>query len=372
MRIRITALALAMALALTGCGWMDGEYVSVVPHEEQSVTMRTDTVSVSNYAQLVSVMEQLVTACSESCVIDVSGYSQNAVERAMNLVCRYIREVYPLGAYAVEEVRYELGTNSGRPAVAVSISYRRSRTEVQRLRKKADMEGVAVTVRTALDDHASRVAVLVDQYAPMDFVQLVRDYARENPQRVMEIPEVSEGIYGTGTSRVVELSFTYQNSREALRQMQAQVRPVFEAAALYVSGEGSQKQKLAQLFSFLMERFDYKQETSITPSYSLLCYGVGDCRAFAEVYAAMCRRAGLECLVVTGTRAGEPWTWNIVANDGYYFHVDLLRCAAEGGFRERIDTEMEGYVWDYSTYPACDWTAPPPETEETEAGSGLS
>ena len=271
-----------------------------------------------------------------------------------------------MGAYAVEDIGYELGTSNGRPAVAVSISYRRSRTEIQRIRKKADMDGLAATVRTALDDHASRVAVLVNQYTETDFDQLIQDYARENPQKVMEVPQVSEGIYGSGRARVVELSFTYQNSREALRQMQAQVKPVFEAAALYVSGQGSQRQKLSQLYGFLMERFDYKQETSITPAYSLLCHGVGDSRAFAEVYAAMCRRAGLESMVVTGTKAGEPWTWNIVRDGEEYYHVDLLRSSGEGGFREYTDAEMTGYVWDYSTYPACRGLPQMPEPAQTD------
>ena len=109
-----------------------------------------------------------------------------------------------------------------------------------------------------------------------------------------------------------------------------------------------------------MVRFDYKLDPSITPAYSLLRYGVGDSRAFATVYAAMCRRVGLECQVVAGTKAGEPWFWNIVCDDGLHFHVDLLR----GNYRGMLDGEMGGYVWDYSGYPACDQT--PDRTENPE------
>jgi len=123
----------------------------------------------------------------------------------------------------------------------------------------------------------------------------------------------------------MELTFTYQTSRDALRQMQSQVKPVFDAASLYVSGDGEDRQKLSQLYAFLMERFDYKIETSITPAYSLLRHGVGDSRAFATVYAAMCRLAGLECMTVTGTHAGDPWTWNIVLDEkGGPNHVSNL------------------------------------------------
>ncbi len=46
------------------------------------------------------------------------------------------------------------------------------------------------------------------------------------------------GLYpDSGTSRVVELKFTYQTSRDSLRQMQPQVQRVFDSAALYISSD---------------------------------------------------------------------------------------------------------------------------------------
>ena len=192
-----------------------------------------------------------------------------------------------------------------------------------------------------------------DSYEQMDFGQIVRDYAMDHPQNVMETPQVTSEVYGIGQTRVVELTFAYQTSRDSLRTMQSQVQPVFDSAVLYVSGEGSQSQKYSQLYAFLMERFDYTVETSITPAYSLLRHGVGDSRAFATVYAAMCRAAGLDCIVVTGTRSGDPWVWNIICQDDVYYHVDLLRCNENGRFRRLLDEDMAGYVWDYSAYPRC-------------------
>ena len=148
--------------------------------------------------------------------------------------------------------------------------------------------------------------------------------------------------------------------------MQGQISPMFRSAVLYVSGDAEDNRKLSQLFSFLMERFDYKLETSITPSYSLLRHGVGDAKAFAVVYAAMCRAAGLNCQVVTGTRAGEPWYWNLVEDNGIYFHVDLLQSSADGAFTEKTDDMMAGYVWDYSEYPASRLPESPPESQPQE------
>jgi hypothetical protein len=270
---------------------------------------------------------------------------EQTVERTLSMT--------PLGAYAVEAVDWELGNSGGKPAIALEITYRRSLTEIRGIHRVSDMDAAARTIEEALSDHAASLVLEVAVYEDADIHQLVSDYVQRYPQYVMETPEVTVGVYPeSGQTRIVELKFTYQNSRESLRQMQAQVRTVFEAASLYVSGDASEHQKLSQLYGFLTERFDYKMDTSITPSYSLLCHGVGDSRAFAEVYAAMCRQAELECLIVTGTRDGAPWTWNMVRDGERYYHVDLLR--QSGSFREFSDMEMGGYVWDYSAYPVCD------------------
>lgn len=352
MRKKAVVLALLAALLLTGCSWMDGDYVYVEPYVIQGAETHAGNVSASDYAELVQVLESLVDSGTETCTIDIGEFNKEEPASFITAACRNIRSSSAMGAYAVENITYELGTNNGRPAVAVTITYHRSRAEILRIRRLKDMEELTEAIHTALSDHAVRVVFLVEEYAEADLQTIIRDYAKEHPQDLMEIPQLSEGIYGTEASRVVELNFTYQNSRESLRQMQSQVRTVFEAASLYVSGDASDHQKFSQLSGFLTERFDYKMDTSITPSYSLLYHGVGDSRAFAEVYAAMCRQAGLECMIVTGTRDGAPWTWNMILDGEGYYHVDLLR--SSGSFREYSDMEMSGYVWDYSAYPVCD------------------
>ena len=136
--------------------------------------------------------------------------------------------------------------------------------------------------------------------------------------------------------------------------MQNYVQPVFHAASLNVSGEDEESVMFSRMYAFLMERNDYQVETSITPAYSLLRHGVGDSKAFATVYAAMCSDAGLECHVISGTRSGEPWVWNLICQDGVYYHVDLLRSNAAGELNLHSDNEMDGYVWDYTAYPAAE------------------
>ena len=116
----------------------------------------------------------------------------------------------------------------------------------------------------------SGFVLYVENYQQTDFVQLVNEYAFSYPNEVMKAPKVTANVYPqSGSTRVVELDFQYQ------------------------------KGKVALLYSFQMNRHTYDIQTTDTPAYSLLCHGVGDSRAFAMVYAAICRISGLDCQVVS-------------------------------------------------------------------------
>lgn len=358
---------LLVSFLLSGCGFLDGSYVSVKPHQEQKQTSQLSAISASNYLELMDALSDLVASGTESATIHVAQYPASSVESGMAVAIRHVMENDPIGAYAVENIEYEVGYSGGQPAVAVQIKYLHNRFEIRQIRKAVNMEEAGSILENALKNYEPSVVILVENYLSYDLVQQVQDFAEANPHLVMEVPQVAAEVYGNSRQRVLELNFTYQTGRGDLRQMQNQVKPVFEAAVLYVSAGASQWQKYSQLYGFLMERFDYTLETSITPAYSLLHHGVGDSRAFATVFAAMCEAADLECEVVKGTRSGEPWCWNMVNDNGHYYHVDLLRCNAQGRYMEKTDVQMQGYVWDYSAYPACTGAVQPQEETEPEA-----
>lgn len=350
---RVTALLAIVCLLLCGCsGWRDGYHYSVRPHKVENDQADSDNTHISQYSELLTALTNLVQVGTEHGVLYAANYDQTQLSQDMPKAIRQTMETDPIAAYAVEEIEWQMGMSSGVNAVAVDIHYLHDRSEIRNIRRVANVEEAWKFIAGELDNCASGVVLELDHYEETDFVQLVEDYADENPQSVMEKPQITANLYPeSGTARVLELKFTYQTSRESLRNMQSQVTPVFASAALYVSGDGLEREKFSQLYSFLTERYDYQFETSITPAYSLLRHGVGDAKAFATVYAAMCRGANLSCSVVTGTRWGEPWTWNLVEEDGVYYHVDILRCMETGSFREWRGEEMEGYVWDYSAYP---------------------
>ncbi len=349
---------LALCLVLGGCSMYEGRYSHVVPHQLSSVQNQSQTLRARSTEELCAVLDSLVASTTSNAAIYIERIAEEDLKTVLLSAADYMRSESPMGTFALEDISLETGTNRGRTVVAAELSFNRSAVEIRQIITAGDIAQARVEVENALVACRPRLALLILEYQDTDFIQMVADLSRENIQNIMEQPYVAEEVFGTGGSRVVELNFSYENSRDALRAMQAQVQPIFNAANLYVSGDTEDSQKYSHLYAFLMERFDYTFETSITPAYSLLMHGVGDSRTFAYVYAAMCRNAGLSCDVVTGTRNGEPWIWNRVMYDENEYYVDLIRSSRGGNFWAMRPADMAGYVWDYSQLAS-------PETEST-------
>lgn len=346
--VYIAALVVVLCAGLTGCGlWMDGEYLSVTPHQEQNVGAADTVVEISSYSQLPDVLTELVNSGAASGAVAAPQMNLSELRNNLDEVVAYVKQETPIGAYAVENITYEIGTNRGDFAIAFHIDYYINRSNILRIKEAESTEDAVSLIGSAMDSCEDSLVVLIADYQTADFSQVVRNYAYNNPKTVMEIPQVTAKVYPEeGQSRVIELRFTYQTDRETLMEMQELVESVFTSAELYVREFTKVRDIYSRLFSFLMERHEYSYDTSVTPSYSLLHKGVGDSRAFANVYAAMCRQVGLDCRVISGTKNGTPWCWNTVRFRGEYYHVDLIQCSMDGEFTMLSDAEMHEYFWE--------------------------
>lgn len=356
MKRKMMALLLALSLLLSGCSalLLDGEYVYTQPHVNGDVLGDETGIHADNYNELYNALCAMVEAGQEKGVIFVSAYDRNDVTSDAKKAVQKLRQGHPLTAYAVLDINTVLGTTGGEAALAVQITYLHDRAELLQIREVSNIQLAGERIKNALSACEVGVVLLVHNYTAVDFVQIVEDYAMEHPEYVIEQPRVTVNVYpDSGRDRVVEVQFTYQNSRDILREMQNKVQTMFTSASLYVSADKQQQDKFYHLYTFITERFDFRLEHSITPAYSLLLHGIGDHRAFATVYAAMCAREKLKCYVVNGSRNGEAHTWNIICVDGVYYHVDLLRNLSSGEFKMMADDEMLDYIWDYDSYPAC-------------------
>ena len=351
--LSVGCIAAMLCVLLSGCWlWMDGHYEFVTPHQDQSMQTEKTVVNVASVSRLTDTLVQMVEDGTTKGVISLANSSSATISIYMESAIRHIKTRTAIGAYTVNEIAYEIGENGELSTIAVTIDYRHNRSEILKMAHVTRMGEATDLVYDALESCQSSIAFRVDEYEETDFSQLVSNYALDNPDLIMECPQIKTSIYPQeGKERIVELIFTYQTSLETLKFMQEKVAAIFTSAELYVPQDAQVRAQYAQIYSFLMERFDYSISSTTTPAYSLLYEGVGDSHAFATVYATMCRKAGLECWVVTGTRNEVPWTWNLVYFRGGYYHLDLLYSYEVGGFTAMSASVMENYTWDYSAYP---------------------
>ncbi len=351
MKKTVLLFIICILIALCGCSsWLNGSYVSIKPHKEQNFQQEQILLTPKNYDDLEQILIAMVRSGQQKKTISMEKMKDNWQDFVDDAV-DYIKNTFPMGAYAVQDIVCDIGVSGKKPALAVEISYRRSIAEIGAVQKVETQEDISDILHDALRAYDLSVALSFEEYKKIDYTEIVRDFALFNPHYVMEVPRVSVMTYPQeGEARIVELIFHYETSRTSMRQMQEQVARIFSASEIYVSGEGTESEKFSLMYSFLINRFEYDLRTSITPAYSLLHDGDGDNKAFASVYAAMCRQAGLDCKVISGTRAGEAWYWNLIVIDGEVYHLDLLRCREDGRFYYKTQQEMTDYVWDYSAY----------------------
>lgn len=347
---RVLLLIVCISTILSGCGlWMDGEYVSVTPNHSLDNNHTGDVIVVSSYQNICDMLTELIQNGTEKIVMRVTQMTEMQMQHNIDTAIDYVLRTNPIGAYAVDRITYDIGTSAGVSAIGVEIHYRRSRAEIMQIKHVDNMDAALLQIRVALDICGTGTVLKIKNYKAIDLAQYVENYVEQNPQKCMELPQVSVALYPQyGPERVMEVSFTYQTNRETMRMMQQAVSDVFKSAELYVNIDGEAMVQYSQLYSFLMERYEYTIDTSITPSYSLLRYGVGDSKAFAMVYAAMCRQIGLDCQAISGTKAGSAHHWNVLQVGDSRLHLDLLACNEAGAFAVHTDEEMKGYVWDYS------------------------
>ena len=351
-----------LAVLLGGCSWLhSGDYLSVTPHEaEYNEDQPEQTIHVRNYAELLSALQNLVDSRTEQGILDVSEYGQS-LEEELPKATQYITETYPLGAYAVRALNVVLDQSGASRRANVTIQYGATTQQMQQIQSVRGAQAAEEAAVQALERFSTSLVVQIANYEAPDFAGVVARYAAQHPESVMEMPTVTvRTVPETGDVRIAEVTFTYTNTYTQLSAMRLQVQLVFDSAKNYVSDLTEGPVIADRLCSFLMSRFDYTVGVTATPSYSLLCQGVGDSKAFAQVYAALCSQSGLRCYVVEGTRNGTPWYWNILEfGEGDVCHVDLLGDMSAKELVRRSDGEMEGYVWDAELYPAC----PEPEAQ---------
>lgn len=350
MKRRMATLILVIVLILCGCSDMfNGYYYSEKPHLLND-TVPEPSYTVGSIPDICSALGNAIANAQPHLTLVADGLDQMALEEMLRQAYLITLERDPLAAYAVDGMSSRLGQVDGKNVAVVSLEYLYGVKQLRSIPRVQTMEDAAEQIRDALDRCDGGLVLYVQQYEQRDVAQIVEEHAFRYPDRVMEVPRVLTGVYpNTGDARVVEIAFSYTTDRGSLKWSQELVDRRFDEVMEAAAQDVPDGEKYQLLWSSLMACGSGRYDTSITPAFSLLLQGVGDSKAYAQVYAAMCERMGLECQVVRGTKDGQAHCWVVIPMEEGLRHLDLL----SGEFQPCTDDRMEGFVWDPSVVPAC-------------------
>ena len=354
MRKMIFAVMAALMLLSTGCSSMlNRDYSSVTVHSATPTAEGdANTMRVQNYQELVNALIYLINQGEESGSIRYSGEEAD-FKKLMDEACLEVKQEDPLGAYAVDYIKYSVISIVGSYEADVQITYRRTREQVASIVDATGAAAIRSELSRALSYFDTEVVLRISYFEEDEayIQQLVRQAYLSNPATALDFPDAQVAMYPeSGQQRIVEVTLTYHQSLQTLESWRNSLSREAERICQPLT-ELTIKEKLDGITGPLQSMGAYSAQGGST-AYDALLGGGGDSQGVALAFSLLCRQVGITCSVVDGQKNGQSHFWNVVQTASGYRHVDLSRT---GSVTYNVDQTMtqQGYVWDTQQVPAC-------------------
>ena len=224
-RSLLTALLAALLmLSLPGCGsLLERSYASVTPHTQFSdESVGTSTLGAETYQGLVSALLHLVEEGEETGAVrlyqysSVTGSAASDVDRA----CQEVTREDPIGAYAVEYIRYDVQQTAAYYQVDVDITYRVPPEELTQVISVTASTAVARELQDLLPHQPSKVIFRIGYFTQEDSAASLRQAVEEAyAAQTLPLPQLTDiqvNLYPeNGQQRVAEILLTWADRAPA-------------------------------------------------------------------------------------------------------------------------------------------------------------
>ncbi len=368
-------LPLVLLLVLAGCS-KNSEYLSLHPHVEQHTQAPTVTETdpipvVSNRLELRGAILSLIDTWQEQGVLLIRDY-EGDVAQNLSEVMDYATREHPTGAYAVDYADAEIVEEEGKQMVKVSFVFRRSLAEINSIVLVDNNVAAYAKIKDALCNYNTALTLRIRHYSDQDFADSIVDYCMENPRLVAAIPRFSLKLYPEeGEHRIMEIHFTYPESKDSLREKLIELETPLQSALSYGKAGDTPRDRAQRMGNYLIRRQDQVLSDVVPtlPVYSLLADNIGHDLSYSMCYNDLCTSLGIQSRIITGTKNGETYYWNLLQFGEGTFHVDLRYYVEEGilTMTPLYDEDLlaMGYEWDQDSYPGAPMPPDTPTNTET-------
>lgn len=217
---KYTLLPLLLALSLlTGCGsLLERSYTAVTPHTQFSDESKNDAIlRAETYQGLVSALLYLVEQGEETGTVrlyqygSVTGTAASDVDQA----CLEVTQEDPLGAYAVDYIKYDVKQTPSYYQVEVKLAYAVDPEELSQVISVTGSTAVEQELRALLPDQSEKVVFRISYFTQEDSAETLRQAVQEAYQaQTRPLPPllgVEVKLYpDSGQQRVAEILLTWQ------------------------------------------------------------------------------------------------------------------------------------------------------------------
>ena len=356
MKRQLLAAVTALTLLLTsGCSaLLSRQYVHVTNHTATPTAEGDPSVlRAESYQELVNALVYFVSQGAESGTIRLYMDS-DAVETDLENACLEVDQEDPLGAYAVEYIKYSVNSVVTYNQADVQITYRRTKEQIASIVSVTGITAIRSELKSALASFAPEQVLRISYFdGDADYIMaLVREAYYAAPATALGMPQAEIVIYpDSGRQRIVEILLTYPLDLQELERRQLlleqELQKVLQSSAL------SQGHDALAAARAVLDAGTYLPDGGGT-AYDVLVEGGGSSEGLALAMTLLCQSLDLSCQVVQGTLDGQPHSWTVVETEAGWRHLDLtIFQQLDDPLLTDEELAARGYVWDTEAVPAC-------------------
>lgn len=352
----LAALLTALSLLLSGCSaLLEREYAQISPHntaptaEGDPSTLRADS-----YQELVNALIYLVGEGMEEGTVRLY-LDSDQVEDELEAACLEVVQEDPLGAYAVEFIKYSVSQVVAYTQADVQITYRRTREQVSSIVQATGTTAIRGELESALSSFAPACTLRISYFDGDE--DLIRTLARQAyyaaPASALGMPELEVTLYpDSGRQRIVEILLSYPLEPSVLEQRRGEIEKWLSQLGATLIGLADENLALAAARAILQEG-TYEPAGGNT-AYSLLENQSANSEGFALALAALLEHQNMACQVAQGQLGQEAHFWVVVQTESGWRHLDPTGFDGGSGTLHTDEEFLElGYSWPEGTLPAC-------------------
>lgn len=357
MKQALLAVLTAGTLLLSSCSTMlERDYSYVVPHNMTPTAAEGDPsiLRAENYQELVNALIYFVTQGAQEGSIRLYSDWED-VEVALDAACLEVVQEDPLGAYAVEYIKYSVSSVVTYYEADVQITYRRTKEQMASIVSATGTTAIRNELESALANFSTEQVLRISYFNETEdyILTLCQEAFCANPATALDMPEVEVMIYpDSGQQRIVEILLTYHLDPQELERRHALLlQTASELADELRPGLGNEA--ILAVSEAVLAHASYSS-TGGSTAYHALLEGSADSQGLALAQALLCEELNLDCRVVPGQKNGEPHFWTVVSTQSGWRHLDLTQMdSPEGPFFTDEQMKAAGYVWDTAFVPRC-------------------